>query len=437
MDVDKAIAWIHGRKKFSITPSLTRVQHLLNLLDNPENKINAIHIAGTNGKGSVVTYLSELFQATGYDVGTFMSPYIDAFNERININSEPISDTELVKLIKKIQPLVEEMDQDEELSGITEFEIITVMMFYYFATKQLDIVILEVGLGGTYDPTNVITNPLLTAITTISDDHTDILGSSLLDITKQKVGIFKPEVPAVLGNLPSECMEYCVKYAKSIHSPVYEYSKDYQVEYLGYSSKKHGEKFNYKDSYNKYKRLITPLLGEYQVQNASLALQIFDLISQREKLHLSTNEIQKALNNVKLSGRMEVFQEEPLIILDGAHNCDAIDKLVYNLKNKYQNYKIHMLFASMKGKNYDNMIDKLLEVPNLDLTLTTFDIPKAVPCSSYYEFKDFSNIQIDDNWRQAFFNLLKKVEDENDVIVITGSLYFISQVRRFLINANF
>ena len=437
MDVDKAIQWIHSRKKFTKKPGLMRIQHLLHLLGNPEKSVRAIHIAGTNGKGSVVTYLSELFQTAGYNVGTFMSPYIDMFNERISWNGEPISDTELVKLIKVVRPLVEEMDQDPELEGMTEFDIITAMMFYYFAKKQPDIVILEVGLGGMYDPTNVIHNPLITAITTVSYDHMDVLGPSILDIVKQKAGIFKPEVPVVLGKLDDLAKEYCIEYANTLHSPVFCYGDDFGAKYLGYSEKKHGEKFSYCDQKRNCKKLITPLLGQHQVENVAVALQIFDLIVKREKMHVSTGDIQRALNNVTLSGRMEIFQEDPLIMLDGAHNGAAIQNLVANLETNYQNYRIHLLFAAIKGKNYTEMIERLIKIPNVDLIITTFDLPKAVPCCDYSLFNELDNVTIEPNWRHAFFNLLKKVEDDQDMIVVTGSLYFISEVRRFLINANF
>ena len=436
MDVDTAVSWIHSRKKFTKTPSLTRIQHLLHLLGNPEQSVKAVHVAGTNGKGSVVAYLSELFKTVNYTVGTFMSPYVDNFNERISLNGEPITDTELVKLVKVVKPLVEEMDKIEDLSGMTEFDLITAMMFYYFAQKNPDIVILEVGLGGMYDPTNVVVNPLVTAITTVSYDHTNILGSDLLEISKQKAGIFKPEIPVVVGNVDNKVKEYIKNYAKTLHSPYYIYGEEYESQYLGYNAKKNAEKFNYKDEYHTYKRLLTPMLGKYQVENVAVALQIFDLVIQRESLHVSTSDIQKALNHTSLSGRMEIFQDNPLIILDGAHNVDAISQLSENLKTNYRDYRIHVLFAAIKDKLYDEMINELLTIPNIDITITTFDLHKAIPCQNYEKYEHLDNVNIVENWRKAFFDLLKKTEDDEDMIVVTGSLYFISEVRRFLINAN-
>lgn len=436
MDVDTAIQWIHNRKKFSKTPGLTRVQHLLHLLGNPEQNIRAVHIAGTNGKGSTVAYLTQLFQAAGYRVGSFTSPYIEAFNERICINGDPIPDMELVHLIKKIQPLVAEMDQDPELEGITEFEITTAMMLYYFANQSLDIVLLEVGLGGMYDPTNVIVNPLVTAISTIGYDHMDILGETIEAITQQKIGIFKPEVPVVLGNLSEKAKKTCEDYAQTLHCSVYKYGEDYTVNYLGRSSKKVGERFTYKDQNHCYKRLLTPLIGVHQVDNAALALQIFDIVASRDKLHVSTNEIQRAFNNVYWPGRMEIVQDEPFIIVDGAHNTPAIRALVDSLREEYPDYHVHFLFAAIHGKDYRHMVEMLETLPNSDITLTTFELPKALSCDYYNDMQGKENITIEMNWRQAFFHLLQRIESEEEMIVVTGSLYFISEVRKFLFNGN-
>lgn len=434
MDVYTAVQWIHDRKKFSDHPSLLRIQHLLYLLGNPERDIRAIHIAGTNGKGSTVAYLCHLFRQANYTVGTFTSPYIRNFNERIRLNGESISDTDLVSLIQMIQPLVEEMDRDSELKGTTEFEIITAMMFYYFANKKPDIVIVEVGLGGMYDSTNVMANPLVTAISTIGYDHMDILGNTIEDITKQKAGIFKPNVPVVLGHLPEEAREICKQYAETLHCPVYSFDTDYHVNYLGRSTKRVGEKFNYKDSLRHSKRLITPLIGKHQVENAAFALQIFDIVAKRDYIRLSTSDIQHAFNNVNWPGRMEIFQQEPLIILDGAHNEPAISCLVNTLETEYADYHVHILFSAIQSKNYPEMIHRLEQMDNVDITLATFDSPKSLTIDQIKEFENDEKVTVSTNWRKSFFDMLKDTDDD-DMIVATGSLYFISEVRDFLMGS--
>lgn len=437
MDVYTAVKWIHDRKKFSDHPGLMRVQHLLHLLGNPERDLKIIHISGTNGKGSTVAYLDKLFQELDYKVGTYTSPYIEAFNERICINNRPISDAELIHLIQKVQPLVAEMDETPDLSGITEFEITTAMMFDYFAREQVDIAIVEVGIGGMYDSTNVISQPLVTAISTIDYDHCDVLGPTIADITKQKAGIFKPEVPVVLGALCDEAKTLCVDYAKSLHCPTYCYGDDYHVQYLGRSNKKVGERFNYRDNTRSVKRLLTPLIGHHQVENAAFALQIFDVALKRENKNLSNSDVQHAMARVEWPGRMEIYQTEPLIILDGAHNRPAMKRLVETLNEEYKDYDIHVLFGSLCTKDYDGVIEELKQLNRAEITLTTFDLPKAVPTSAYEKYEDEPNMMVSSHWRKAFFDMLQDIDDDKEMVVVTGSLYFISEVRQFLMSGLF
>lgn len=192
--IEEAIAWIHSRKKFGSRPGLERIQALLDKVDNPEKKVPVIHIAGTNGKGSTVAYLRSILIEAGVTVGSFTSPYIEEFNERIAIDAKPIPDNQLIQYVKKYQPIVAELDQDPAISGITEFEILTAIMLDYFATEQVDVAIVEVGLGGLLDSTNIV-KPILTAITTIGYDHMDVLGDTLNEIAGQKAGIIKKMYP--------------------------------------------------------------------------------------------------------------------------------------------------------------------------------------------------------------------------------------------------
>ncbi len=191
---EEAIAWIHSRKKLGSLPGLERIQALLDKVDNPEKKVPVIHIAGTNGKGSTVAYLRSILIEAGVTVGSFTSPYIEEFNERIAIDAKPIPDNQLIQYVKKYQPIVAELDQDPAISGITEFEILTAIMLDYFATEQVDVAIVEVGLGGLLDSTNVVKS-ILTAITTIGYDHMDVLGDTLNEIAEQKAGIIKKMYP--------------------------------------------------------------------------------------------------------------------------------------------------------------------------------------------------------------------------------------------------
>ncbi len=203
LTIEEAINWIHSRLPFGTRPGLDRVEALLDRIGNPEEKVPTIHIAGTNGKGSTVTYLRCMLEELGLKVGTFTSPYIEHFNERIAINGTGISDNHIIQYVEKYQELIKEMDQQPTSAGITEFETLTVMTLDYFLDQKVDIAIVEVGLGGLLDSTNVV-KPMLTAITTIGKDHTEILGDTLEEIAFQKAGIIKEGIPVVTGNIGEE-----------------------------------------------------------------------------------------------------------------------------------------------------------------------------------------------------------------------------------------
>lgn len=204
-----SIDWIHSRLKFGIKPGLSRIVYLLEQLGNPQNKFKTVHVAGTNGKGSTVTFLSNILQQYGLQVGTFTSPYIEIFNERIAINGRYISDEDLNRIVGVIKPIVLKMDEDVDLVNITEFEILTAIGYYYFADQAVDIALIEVGLGGLYDSTNVIT-PLVSAITTIGMDHQDILGDTLAKIASEKAGIIKSGVPVVVA-IAKVCLKKLIR----------------------------------------------------------------------------------------------------------------------------------------------------------------------------------------------------------------------------------
>lgn len=226
----EAIAWIHSRLPFGSRPGLDRVEALLALVDHPEEQVPTIHIAGTNGKGSTVSYLAAILEDAGLTVGTFTSPFIESFNERIAIDGQHIADEDLVTLVNKYQPLVDQLDEKPDVAGITEFETLTAMALDYFLEKKVDVAIIEVGLGGLLDSTNVV-KPLLCGITTIGMDHMDILGDTLEEIAFQKAGIIKPGVPVVTGNIPSNAIAIIQQEADKKGAPMYRFNQDYRVLY--------------------------------------------------------------------------------------------------------------------------------------------------------------------------------------------------------------
>lgn len=429
MNYEETVAWIHDRIKFGIRPGLIRIDELLERLDNPQHKLKTVHIGGTNGKGSTTTFLRCLLEEQGLKVGTFTSPYIETFNERIAINGQSIPDEELVRLVAKIKPLVDDMDTVEELKNAVEFEILTAIMFQYFLDSNVDIVIVEVGLGGRYDCTNVII-PLASAITTIGLDHIDILGETIEEIASQKAGIIKQDVPVVVGRVDKEAFEVIKQEADRLNSPIYHYETDFSSKYIK-PDDNWGEIFNYRSQTLDLSHMTISLLGKHQVDNASVAIQLYDVVSTKLGLPVSGKEIKKGLKKAFWPGRMEKISDEPLIVLDGAHNEHAMEMLVNNLKTEFKGTHIHTIFGALSTKDIDSMIKELKTVPNLDLKVTAFDYPKAFTKEQYSEM----GLDAYDKWQEALAVSLEELTGD-DVILITGSLYFISQVRAILLGGN-
>lgn len=394
-----SIDWIHSRLKFGIKPGLSRIIHLLELLDNPQDKLKTVHIAGTNGKGSTVTFLSNILQTYGLKVGTFTSPYIEIFNERIAINGNFISDEDLDRIVAVIKPLVLEMDQDADLAHITEFEILTAIGFVYFYEQSVNLAIIEVGLGGLYDSTNVIT-PLVAAITSIGLDHQDILGNNLTQIAQQKAGIIKPHVPVVVGNgqgMPDEAYAAIIAIASSQSAPIYR--------------PEIGHVFDLQ------------LQGRYQQDNAALAVKLFEVLAPQLNLKADDSHITQGLKHSFWPARMEKLKG---FILDGAHNLPAIKRLVAEFDGRQV---VHILFSALQRKDFHEMIALLQTIPNVDLTLTTFDYPKTITAE---DVADISDVTWLEDWRE----FVTAPRHADDIYLLTGSLYFMSQVREFLLTSN-
>ncbi|BCA84581.1 tetrahydrofolate synthase [Enterococcus saigonensis] len=418
---DEAVAWIHSRKKFGSRPGLTRVKALLRLCGNPERTINGIHIAGTNGKGSTVTYLRCLLETQGVTVGTFTSPYVESFYERISIAGKAIPVNDFVKLANKFQPYVAQMDEQTSYQGITEFEILTAMAFYYFK-KRVDVAIFEAGIGGLLDSTNVFT-PMLTAITTIGLDHTDILGETKEAIAKQKAGIIKNKVPIVTGKIEPEALEVIRKTALTQSAPFFSLKEDYQVIYSSQNDQR-GEIFTFKNKNYYFENLTVPLLGKYQVENAAIAIQLFLLYCQKQKKQVSKDALVSGLKTAFWPGRMEQISTKPRIIIDGAHNPHAIKEFVKTLQTEFSKGTNYILFSALTTKNINEMLNQIQQIPNSQLAITTFEYPRALKQEDCGQF----HLTYYPDWQDGIQELIVKMQPE-DTLFITGSLYFISQVR--------
>ncbi|WP_456266685.1 MULTISPECIES: bifunctional folylpolyglutamate synthase/dihydrofolate synthase [unclassified Bacillus (in: firmicutes)] len=425
----EAIEWIHGRLAFGVKPGLERMKWLMNRLGNPEQSIKAVHVAGTNGKGSTIAFTRSVLQGAGYSVGTFTSPFILTFNERISVNGVPIEDEEWLGLVNEIKPLVDELDQTE-LGAATEFEIITACAFAYFAhVHQVDFVLLETGLGGRLDSTN-ITVPILTAITSIGHDHMAILGDTLEEIAAEKAGIIKegipmitavhqPEALAVIQNTAKEKNTECI----SLHDTC---SFDEQ------QPTETGERFTLRTSKRQYPQLETGLIGTHQRQNASLAVLLIEWLEQEGYISVTEEQIYEGIRQAVWAGRFEKVKDHPPVYLDGAHNEEGIDRLIETVQAHFSSKQVHICFSALKDKPYKQMIQKL-EAVSSSIHFVSFDFPRAESAEKLYVCSHLDAKSYDDDPRTVLEFIQKKSDDPSAVILVTGSLYFISDIRNRMI----
>lgn len=403
--------WLHSRIGLNFRSGLGRMQRAVDLLGNPEQTYPIIHVTGTNGKGSTIAFMRELFVAHGKTVGTFTSPHIVSIHDRICINGEPISDDDFIRLADKVkameQRLLETHDQ------LSFFELLTLIALLYFKEQEVDLVLLEVGIGGLLDTTNVVTGEIA-IITSIGLDHQETLGDSLEEIAKQKAGIFKPGKSAVIANLASEAQLVCQRTATDLGVSLYQADQDFSFRNGNFSS-----------SLADLNHLILGLEGAYQEENAALALQAFLLFMVQRDEKVEQEAVHAALQATKWAGRLEAVTEH--IYLDGAHNLPALERLVEFIQEKIQQgYQPHILFGALKRKDYSGMLTYLTEhLPDVALYVTSFDYQGSL---EEQDFGDYTSIA---SYRD-FIDNFEASAQEKDLLFVTGSLYFISEVRACL-----
>ena len=403
--------WLHSRIGLNFRSGLGRMQRAVDLLGNPEQTYPIIHVTGTNGKGSTIAFMRELFVSHGKKVGTFTSPHIVSIHDRICINGEPISDADFIRLAEQVkameQRLLETHDQ------LSFFELLTVIALLYFKEQGVDIVLLEVGIGGLLDTTNVVTGEIA-VITSIGLDHQETLGNSLAKIAGQKAGIFKSGKSAVIANLAPEAQMVCQRTANDLSVTLYQADQDFSFKNGCFSS-----------SLADLNQLKLGLEGAYQEENAALALQAFLLFMAQRDEKVDQEAVRAALQATKWAGRLEAVTEH--IYLDGAHNLPALERLVEFIQEKIQQgYQPHILFGALKRKDYSGMLTYLTEhLPDVALYVTSFDYQGSL---EEQDFGDYTSIA---SYRD-FIDNFESSAGEQDLLFVTGSLYFISEVRACL-----
>ena len=427
MNKNETNQWIANYRTDQPHFGLERMVELLALRGNPHLKLKVIHIGGTNGKGSTITFLKNMLEKLGLKVGVFSSPYLIHYTDQIAINGESIPEARLESLMVDYRSLLEG-EHAQALQGTTEFEIITAIAYDYFASEQVDVAIMEVGMGGLLDSTNVC-QPMLTGITTIGLDHVALLGDTLEAIAEQKAGIIKLGIPLVTGNIVPEALAVIDQIAKAKQAPRLAYGDDYQVSHQ--ESVVTGEVFDYTSAVRQG-RFQTGLLGLHQIENAGMALALLDTYCQVTGQELPDNAlVAQALEETSWPGRLEVIYREPLMILDGAHNPHAIKALLDTLKERFTDYQKEILFTCIKTKALEDMLDLLETLSNTKITLTHFEDSRATDEKVLKELADSRNLNYQ-SWQEFLDKKLSGNEEKKTVRIVTGSLYFLAQVRAHL-----
>jgi dihydrofolate synthase/folylpolyglutamate synthase len=406
---------MYGLRRFGIILGLGTIRSILNALGDPQNNFYSIHVAGTNGKGSVAAALSSILQQSGYRVGLYTSPHLVRFNERICINNRQISNDAVVKSYQAVQKA--------HLGNRTPtfFELTTAMAFYEFGRQAVDWAVIETGMGGRLDATNVI-DPVISIITNVSMEHRDYLGNTLTQITREKAGIIKPATPVVTAIKQREAKSVIQRIAAKKSAPLYMLGKNFKVR------RQPAGGFSYYGIENTWHTMYTALRGHYQVENAALAIAACELLN-KDHTSISQQSIRDGLIKTSWPGRLEIVSEHPMIILDGAHNLMAARELAKFLGDNLAQRPITLVVGILDDKPYQSMLKSLLPVCSR-VIVTRAKTDRALDPRRLFETakKTLSDVRIVSDVAQAFKQAVADA-DFNDVICIAGSLYVVGEAK--------
>ena len=417
MTYTEALDYIHSRPRGLPKPGLERIEELLSLMGDPHKRLRYVHVAGTNGKGSCCAMLSSILRAAGYKVGLYTSPYIHRFNERMQVNGKPIPDGELAQIADYVRSCAEKMSRP-----CVEFEIVTAIGFEYFARQNCDIVVLEVGLGGRFDATNVIDCPDCALITSIGYDHTDMLGNTLAEIAFEKAGIIKPGGSVAVYPLQEDEVVSVLLRACRERGASFRMAEDDEIE-LRYDDLQ-GQEFCYCDD----KPLTLSLLGDHQCRNAAAVLEAVEILRQK-KWKIKPEAVEKGLREVKWPARFEILGEKPYFVADGGHNLPCAQALAGNLDYYFEGKKPVFLMAMMGDKDVEGFAETLAPMASA-FVCVGLDYPRALSAEALagklrkYKKPVFTAATVAEAVKMA-----TGAAGKGGVVCATGSLYLMGDVR--------
>lgn len=418
MNYNEALEYIHGVSWTFCKPGLERIGELCERLGHPEKSLKFIHVAGTNGKGSTSAMLDSVLRAAGYRVGLYTSPYIRVFNERMRIDGKNISDDELAELTEYIKPIADKMEDSP-----TEFELITALAFEYFARHNCDAVVLEAGMGGRLDSTNIIDTSVLSVITGIALDHTAFLGDTVEKIAAEKAGIIKNGVPVLYGGSDESAWNVI---------------KEKALETKSFSARVDYNKLRIKDmaldgtvfDFDSFEALKIKLLGSYQPRNAAIVISAVEIL-RKNGFEISDAALRDGLSSARWQGRFEILSREPLIIFDGAHNPQGIEAAVESIKLYFENEKVCIVTGVLKDKDYTYIAKMLSSVASQAFTFTP-DSPRALGANDYADTLATAGLSAKacDSVCDAISNAKIYAVKHSCPIVCAGSLYAYAEIAK-------
>jgi dihydrofolate synthase / folylpolyglutamate synthase len=422
---NEAVDWLFKVRRLGPDRTLEPIERLVSLLGNPQKKFRSIHVTGTNGKGSTSAMIASILRAAGYRVGLFTSPHLESFTERIVVDDEEVSESAIVRLVSKIKPLVEKLDEEPEQVHPLFFDIVTALAFEYFAEKKIDFAVLEVGIGGRLDATNII-HPLISIITNISLEHTQILGNTVLKIAYEKAGIIKPNSILVTATQDDAVYALFKETCQRLNTEIYRVGKE--ISFRKISSDLKGQSFTVEGLKGSY-TLHTPLLGGFQLYNAAAAIGTIEALS-RYNFNIPKSAISDGLDHVSWPGRLEVIQESPLVILDSAKDAEAMKALAEALRD-IPHRRLQTVISISNDKNIPLMIAYLTPIVDRFIVTSHSVMGRAaerIRIGAEIDKYGKSWVPVD-SVQEAVKEAIHKSR-KGDMVLVTGSVFAVGEARK-------
>ena len=426
MNFEESLQWLYGFQKFGMNLGLERINYIAKKLGNPQQNYKIIHVGGTNGKGSTCKFIASILERSGHTVGVYTSPHLQHISERFVVGNRQITEDEVVSIVQKIKPVVNKMMDGG--NGPTFFEVVTALAFQYFCDKKVDFAVVEVGLGGRYDATNIV-EPILTVITNVSLEHQHILGKTVKDIAFEKAGIIKTDVPIVTG-ATGNALTVINNVAKEKKAPVTIIKKE---SWKRTCNDVNGQKFSINGALSDYV-INTSMLGEYQGENIAVAIAAIEQL-QMNGAYIPDTNIEEGIAHAANIGRMDIVSNDPLILLDGAHNKAGMKFLAESLKKDFDHDKLIVVLGILSDKDITSMLSSIVPLADVLVATKSKNTRACDPAKLKEMIKKIDNTKeviVKERIPDAIA-YAKSLAKKNDLICVTGSLFTVGEARDYLV----